>query len=101
MPKHPDKPLGRQYRDPKDTFSAFTVLRQHFSAEFSVGDRVRHKSGMVGAVLNVLPDGVHVSWDNSRSVGIYDDLWFRGHPGWLQHVGAVHGQHASQKSETK
>lgn len=27
----PDAPLRRQVRDPKDTLSAFTVLRRHFS----------------------------------------------------------------------
>lgn len=76
-------------------FGAITID----GVRFAIGDRVAHQSGMTGAVSRLSRDGVHVAWDNSRSVGIYDERWFRGHPGWLQHVSGACGQSQQPKQE--
>jgi hypothetical protein len=54
------------------------------TTDFKSGDRVRHvPTQSDGVVTAVDQQGVHVSFDRTGTLGIYDDLWFRMHPGWL------------------
>lgn len=56
--------------------------------KFTKGDRVAHISGGDGVVIgNDGNDGKAIKVQFQRAVGIYDQLWFDLHPGWLFHRG--------------
>ena len=57
--------------------------------EFKVGDRVYHTDRQdFGAVTSLENATVQVTFDNptprgNRSIGEFDEVWFRSHPNWL------------------
>lgn len=57
---------------------------------FSVGDRVYHSGRQdFGNVTSIENEVVKVEFENptprgNRSIGEFDEVWFRTHPGWLK-----------------
>lgn len=56
---------------------------------FKVGDRVHHIGRKEDGTIIRVGDRVLVEFDNptprgARSIGEFDELWFKTHHGWLQ-----------------
>lgn len=62
--------------------------------KFNVGDRVHHIGRRENGTVTGTGDRIVVEFDNptprgNKSIGVFDDLWFRSHDGWLQPVAAL------------
>lgn len=57
---------------------------------FTVGDRVHHVGRSEdGTVVSLTHEAVHVEFDQPTpggrpSIGIFDEVWFNTHEGWLK-----------------
>lgn len=56
-------------------------------SDFKADDRVEHKSMGHGRVTKSGDEYLVVTYDNWKSHGEYNDLWFQNYPNHLKHIG--------------
>jgi hypothetical protein len=51
--------------------------------ELKVGDKVAHIGMGDGVITSIEEDGVHVTYERGRTIGIYNENWFKKYPKYL------------------